>query len=271
VHAVDGANGSIAWSRSGRFSHALPGTTGIVQGTPAGLFTSFGGKNDEILAGTNQGTSDNTFFILDPLTGANRATYSHGLMGGVQGMGAVDYPGNTVFFLTNATTGTLWAFDLGPPGSPGLTLKPGYPVGLGVGASGSPVLREGRVYFAANADLVVHRVSDGVSRSVNLGDGTIKGFVFPDRRNVDLYLSTNGKVWGMRDTLDTEPPPLSYVWSATIPAPSIVLHRPGTDFLYVGGGNGCLYQIDVASGDPPSKKSVLLEAGSWIGAPSLDG
>lgn len=278
VHAVDAKNGSIAWSRSGRFSNALPNTPGAVQGTPAGLFTSFGGDNDAILVGTNRGPSGNTFFILDPMTGATGPPFSDGAMGGMLGMPAVDYlmHPNRVYFLTNSGTGTLWAFDLGVPGSPALAVPPGYPLNLAVGANGSPVLRNGRVYFGANTDLVVHRVSDGQTRSLNLGDGEIKGFVFPDRRSPDLYLSTGSTVWGVKDTLDTEPPPLTYLWSVTdIPTPSILLHRPNTNFLYVGGGDGRLYEIDVASGSPPTippaKKSVLLESNKQIGAPSLDG
>jgi hypothetical protein len=49
-----------------------------------------------------------------------------------------------------------------------------------------------------NADLVVYRLSDGQSRSLNLSDGQIKGFVFPDRRNEVLYLSTSSRVWAVR-------------------------------------------------------------------------
>jgi hypothetical protein len=47
VHAVDGENGSIAWSRSAAFKNTQlsPYTVGAVQGTPAGLFTSWG-QND---------------------------------------------------------------------------------------------------------------------------------------------------------------------------------------------------------------------------------
>ena len=57
-----------------------------------------------------------------------------------------------------------------------------------------------------------------------------------------------------------------------ISTPSIVLHRPGTDLLYVGGGDGRIYEINVADTDPQAtKKSIVLEPGAQIGAPSLDG
>ena len=109
--------------------------------------------------------------------------------------------------------------------------------------------------------------------ALNLSDGEVKGFAFPDRRNADLYLSTNTRVWGVNDTVDPANPNLVPLWSVTdIPTPSIVLHWPGTDYLYVGGGDGRLYEIDVASPTPQTtKKSVTLEANAQIGAPSLDG
>jgi outer membrane protein assembly factor BamB len=281
VHAVDGKNGSLAWSRSPLFGVGALPSSGGVQGTPAGLFKAFSGLNDALVVGSNVGAASNTLYLLDPVNGSNLSTHTHGNLGAVLGMGVVDYPGNRAFVLTTASAGTLWGFDLGPAGSPSLNPSPlvgGNPVAIGIsGASGSPVLRNGRLYFGVGNDLVLYRLSDGLRRSANLADGAIKGFVFPDRRNADLYLSTDNNVWGMRDTLESEPPPFTWLWQVTdITAPSIVLHWPGTDYLYVGGkdasGDGRLYQIDVASPTPEStKKSVLLEPDSQIFAPSLDG
>jgi len=273
VHAVDGKNGAIVWSRSPLFSSGALPNVGGVQGTPAGLFEAYYGSNDAILVGTNQGSSNNTFYMLDPVDGDNLSTFSNGNLGAVLGMGVVDYPGNRAFVLTTATNGTLWGFDLGTAGSPGLNALGGYPVTL-AGANGSPVLRNGRLYFGmVNTDVVARRLSDGKQSILGTGDGEVKGFVFPDRRNGDLYFSTNGKVWAVGDTLDPTDPMLTPRWIVTdIPTPSIVLHRPGTDYLYVGGGDGRLYEIDVAAGSPQStKKWVTLEAGSQVFAPSLDG
>ena len=211
---------------------------GGVQGTPAGLFKAYKGINDVILVGSNLGASNNTFYMLDPVDGLNVSTYSHGLLGAVQGMEVVDYPNNRVFFLTTASSGTLWGFDLGPAGSPSLNPSAGRRQPRGArAANGSPVLRDGRLYFGTtNGDLHVYRVSDGTQSTLGLWDGEVKGFVFPDRRNGDLYFSTNSRVWGVSDTLEPSTPMLTPRWSVDdIPTPSIVLHRPGTDFLYVGG------------------------------------
>jgi hypothetical protein len=270
VHAVNGESGAIAWSRSSRFgSTQLLYGTGAAQATPAGMFTSFGGSNDLILVGTNA-TSNNRFHMLDPVTGLDRSPYyAPGSMGGVAAMAAVDYPpGNRVYFLANSTTSTVFALNLGIAGVPAFSLAAGFPLNLGIAATGSPVLRGGRIYFPVNTDLALYRLSDATYRSMSVGDGPIKGFIFPDRRNTNLYFSTNGKVWGFKDTLDTEPPPFGFLWSVTVQSPSMVLHWTGTDYLYVGGGDGYLYQIDVSSG---ATRSVLLEASKQIGAPSLDG
>jgi hypothetical protein len=277
VHAVDGDNGSIAWSRSAAFKNTQLPSTGGVQGTPAGLFKAFGGQNDAILVGSNQ-TGSNTFFMLDPVTGGNIDTYSHTSMGGVQGMPVVDYGTNRVYFLTTSSTGTVWAFDMGPAGLPGLAVissPVAYPVPFVAGAGGSPVLRKGRLYFGlTDGEMFSYRLSDGAGKTtpLNLGDGQVKGFVFPDRRagNTDLYLSTNTSAWRVRDTSDPSPPSLVPAWSSAsdIPSPSIVLNWTNTNYVYVGGGDGKLYQIDVSSG---TKTSVLLEPSAIIAAPSLDG
>jgi len=48
----------------------------------------------------------------------------------------------------------------------------------------------------------------------------------------------------------------------------MVLQKPGTDFLYLGDGQGRLVQIKVSD---MSTTPLLLESGVQIGAPSLDG
>jgi hypothetical protein len=93
-------------------------------------------------------------------------------------------------------------------------------------------------------------------------DGNIKQFVFPDRRNGNLYVATDTRVTQWKDT-----PGLTSVYSWNVASPSAVLYRPNTDFLYVGSSDGQLYQLNVAD---HTTRSVLLD-GSQVGAPSLDG
>jgi len=188
-----------------------------------------------------------------------------------------DYAANRAHFVTTLPAGVLWTFDLGAAGLPAFTLAslPGTnPVSGTYGSNGSPVVRDGRVYFGVtNGDVLVYRLSDMHWSLLAPGNGEVKAFIFPDRRNDRVYFSTDGTIWGVADNLVSADPLLSVKWLVTdIPSPSPVLHWPNTNHLYVGGGDGRLYQIDVSLPAPQAfKKSVLLEAGKQIGAPSLDG
>jgi hypothetical protein len=99
----------------------------------------------------------------------------------------------------------------------------------------------------------------------NTGDGAVKGFVWPDRRNNNLYFSSNTWVQAVQDLGAS----FNRLWSLPIPNASMVLQKPGSDYIYVGNGNGQLIQIDVVT---QFQTPLTLEAsGVQIGAPSLDG
>jgi hypothetical protein len=277
VHAVDGEDGAIAWSRSAAFQNTqLPHGAGVM-GTPAGLFTSWGGQNDAILVGSDL-TSSNSFYALDPETGDVLSTFSNSAMGAVRGMPVVDYTINTnrVYFVTAlGSAGALWAFELGTGFPPlGLTALPGgNPAAPSYGSNGSPVLRNARLYYGnTNREVVAYRPASGQTRSMGGLDGEVKGFLFPDRRNNYFYFSTPSSVWGVTDTGSPDPM-LSLKWVVgDITTPSTVLHWPGTNHLYVGSGDGKLYQLDVSLPSPQTlEKFVPLESNAIIGAPSLDG
>jgi hypothetical protein len=104
---------------------------------------------------------------------------------------------------------------------------------------------------------------DGTLYGTATGDGTIKGFVWPDRRNDNLYFSTNTKVHAMRDTGSGF---VNVISAVSVTSPSMVLQKPNTDILYVGDGNGNLVQINLISG----VLSIALEPGVQMGAPSYD-
>ena len=264
LHSVDARDGRLVWSRSSAFSNALP-SLGGVQAPPAGLFKNFGGNNDMILVGTNNGS--NQFFALDPQTGGTLASYPHAQMGTVNGMAVVDYAANRVYFGTSTTNGTLFALDLGAVAAPGLTLslEPWNPKPMGSGTTGAPVLRNGRVYLGDSTNQIhALHLADGTSYSVGtLGDGPAKGFLWPDRRDDRLYFATTSKVQAVRDTGSF----FNQIWQVSVMTPSMVLLWPGTDYLYVGDGNGRLVQINV---NDQSSNTLVLESGSQIGAPSFD-
>jgi len=282
LHALDARTGAIVWSRSQRFNNTqlMPTFSTGVQATPAGLFKTWGGLNDMLLVGTATGAGSTKFFAINPATGATIDDYPNGgdtppgSIANVFGMAVVDYgTPNRVYFGTAGTAFTLWALDLGPSGSPDLSLSSmawnPKPLGIGSGANGSPVFRGGRLYIGTDsgAAAALHslRVSDGNLYSYTHGDGELKGFAWPDRRDGRLYFSTTGKVHGVND----DGTGITQLWAPmTFPSPSIVLQRPGTNYIYVGDGTGRLLRIDVVT---QAVTPVQLDLGSvQIGAPSLD-
>jgi hypothetical protein len=182
-------------------------------------------------------------------------------------MAVVDYASNGLFFVTTSPTATAFGLDMGPIGTPTLTLASvagGNPRAF-PGSNGSATLRNNRIIFGDVAgNVVAVDLTSGVAYSpVATGDGEVKGFVWPDRRDDRLYFATNNNVSAMRDNGSALVP----IWSLPFTTPSMVLQKPGTDFVYVGDGNGRLVQIRVSD---LSTVPLTLEPGVQIGAPSLD-
>jgi hypothetical protein len=286
VHAVDAKSGAILWE-------TLIGTA--AQAAPAGIFTAFGGKWSYLLVGT-RANNGNKFYALDPFTGAVVDTFPQGTENGVSGLGpisamaAVDYLRDQVYFgsrrgtLGDATE-TLWCLKLGPPSD---ALKLGWRLGTpGVTpgeVDGSPVLRGTRLYVGdADGKLWSLQVDGTDFYSRDLADGAVKGFPFPDRRNYDLFVATQTKVWGLTDAVGTS---LGYKWAIPVQGlnnPSPVLFRPGTNDLYVGVEDlyspgappyyAGLLKVDISTGSIVGKLELAVSATLpiQVGAPSLDG
>ena len=129
----------------------------------------------------------------------------------------MDYPTRRVYFASrerSAGKSTLWCLDVTAGGA---TLK--WKRALG-DIDGSPVLRNGVVYVGTNTGVVYALdADDGDTRwTFATGDGPIKGFVFPDRLDQDLYFSTTTRVWGLTDNGAAA----AQKWAAvtSIPSPS---------------------------------------------------
>ena len=270
VHSVDAASGALHWSTS--LSPAA------VNGAPAGIFTAFGGEHDAVFAGTSV-ADNNVFHALDPATGTPVTSFGFPAdpgIGPMLGMAAVDYsrsPQNRVYFTSRRGTApqTLWCLELGPPGSVVFTLR--WKVDVGE-ISGSPVLRNGRIYVGTDAGEVKSVDADlgplGVTRTVALGDGPVRDFVFPDRGSSDLYASTSNRVWRLTDPgVGTT---LTVLWpgGVAVPSPSVPVLQPGAAHLYVGGNDGKLYELTLPGG---AVKALPLDydPGAFVvGAPSFD-
>jgi len=272
VHAIDGKTGTIVWSRSSAFGSTQLPTAGGVQAQPAGLFKAFTGNNDMLLVGTNT-SATNTFFALDPATGLNLATYSHPSMGNVMGQAVVDYGSNRAYFLTQATGATLFSLDLGPAGTPMLALVLTTPflnpLPEPPGSTGSPVLRGNHLTWGDSSSQVngLDLLAGTAVYANSTGDGPVKGFVWPDRRDNRIYFASNTRVQCLKDT-GTSFTSCGGSWPVSVSSPSMVLQMPGTDFIYVGDSGGNLVQINVSN---QLTTSLPLENNVQIGSPSLDG
>lgn len=266
VHSVDTRTGAVNWSRT-----LSPAS---VIGAPAGVFTAFGGEHDAVLAGTSA-ANDNLLHALDPATGAPVASWGFPAnpgIGPILGMPVVDYsrsPQNRVYFASQqgSATETLWCLELGPAGPVSFALK--WKLNLG-NISGGPVQRGDRVYVGTDAGevLSLDAATGGGARTINLGDGPVRGFVFPDRASGDVYVSTSNKVWRLTDT--------GAGWTnqwpsgAPVPSPSPPLLRPGATHVYVGGSDGKLYQVAIPGGTVTSLALDFDPPGFVVGAPSYD-
>ena len=280
VYAVDASVGSAA---AAPWPAPAP-AGGLVQAAPAGLFTAFFGAHDYLLVGTRVAGADNVFRAFDPADGSLEGTFDNGGapngIGIISSMAAVDYATSRVYFTSGVRAGgsanTLWCLQLGPSGS---VFSLVWARALG-SIESAPVLRGGRVYVGStNGGGTLYSINaatgaSGDDRTFVHGDGPVKGFVFPDRNSPtgDLYFAGNTRVWGVTEIGAV----LANKFAAgiTLPGgavPSALLFHPASHFIYVGGSNGWLFQIDTLQAPPTADYAAQLGVGPLtIGAPSLD-
>jgi outer membrane protein assembly factor BamB len=261
AYAIDATTGAELWSEP---------LGDIVQAAPAGIFSAFGSIHDFVLVGTRDFPGTGVFHMLNADDGSVADSFDNQPpgMGIVSGMATIDYRNERVYFASRdgGDGRTLWCLDIGP-GT--LTERWGIPLG---DIDGSPVVRGDRVYVGNVAGEVyaVDADTGGIlwTPPFSTGDGQPKDFIFPDRWSDDLYFSTSNQVWGLSDV---GPNAVANFPAVNLPAgarPSILLHAPGTTWLYVGGSDGRLYQIDVSG--PTLDQVTLGDGTAVIGAPTLD-
>jgi outer membrane protein assembly factor BamB len=270
VYAVDAVSGQPKWQRP-----LLPAGS-LAQAAPAGLFTRFGAPFDMLFVGTWNSGGNNRFYALDAGSGTPLNFFDNGGapndVGVVSAGAAVDYTTRRVYFTSRAAglADTVWAFDAS---AAGISLAWSRAAG---DIDAAPIVRGGRVYVGTGAgEIRAYDASVGPSQGTEPWsspfltlDGAVRGFLFPDRLSTDLYFTTDAKVWSIRDDgADAAPN-----WSSTVvPSPSIPLfgRLGGLGHVYVGGGDGRLYQLDAATG--LQVRSIRLGDGlAAIGAPSMD-
>jgi hypothetical protein len=282
VYAIDASVGGAAtppW---------LLGPTsigGVVQAAPAGIFTAFGGAFDYLLVGTRDAAADNTFVAINPGDGSAIQAFDNGGgpgdgIGIINGAATVDYATSLVYFTSRAKAGgsanTLWCLQLGAvPGVFSLVRARGDIGDI----DSSPVLRGGRIYVGGTAgggtlySIDAATCDPALDRAFVHGDGQVKGFVFPSRSSPtgDVYFATDSRVWVVQDDGSTLAP--KYAGGVSLgggATPSVALNMPGSGFVYVGGSDGKLYQIDVSGASAVLKSVTLGDGSALVGGPSLD-
>jgi hypothetical protein len=278
VYVVNATLGGAA-----AFPWAPRSVAGMVQAAPAGIFSAWGGAQNYLLVGTRDDGADNALVALNPDTPGNIiGTFDNGGgsngIGIISGMAAVDYSTSRVYFTSrehpSGSNGTLWCVQMGPPGP---VLDPLWKRAL-QDIDSSPVLRGGRVYVGSvDGGGTVYSINAATGIIVDdrvfvHGNGAVRGFVWPDWGSNDLYFATDDLVWAITDSGG---PIMTNKFASGVSLgagvkPSTVLVVPGTSFVYVGGSDGTLYEIDAAGAVPSLKPRPLGDGQALVGAPSLD-
>jgi hypothetical protein len=273
VYCFNAESGALLWVANG----GLPLGDGIVA-PPSVLVQDFGATPANLaLVGTRNATSDNQLVALNLGNGSLAWAFDNGGgpgagIGIISGQPLVEYgTPPRVYFTSRRRAGgsasTVWALDVGA-GSAALAWAADH------GEIDGAVTRRGGVLYVGNNGGEVRalsRVSGGQNWSLNLGDGPVKGFVWPDALSSRLYASTSSRVHALVDNGGSASP----FWSTpltAVPNPSTPVLIGAT--LYVGGGDGRLHSaVANVGGPPPATTSVLLgdpTVPKVLGAPTFD-
>jgi subtilisin family serine protease/outer membrane protein assembly factor BamB len=265
VHAVDAVRGSTIWTS--------PVLGERIQAAPAGIFTAFGGAYDLVFAATRNSVADNAIVALRLSDGHVAWRFDNGggstAIGIVSGSASVDYALRRLYFASRSpaggSAGTLWCIEFTDLGA---SLVWARAIG---DVDGSPIVFGGKVYVGTNQSKVYAiDAATGVdlwTAPFDAGDGPVKGFVWPGFGTGELFFATTTTLHALTDggTSAVEK------WRITsIPSPSTPLFVPGSRYLLVGGGDGRLYQLNLATTTPVSTSEILGAGTAAVGAPSLD-
>ena len=269
VYAINADDGSKTWSEN---------IATMVQASPGGNFFAYDPlAKDVVLVGTRNSAGANALVALNVDDGVPVWSFTNlSSQGGddtdigiISGSVTVVYATRRLFFASRQKTGgsanTIWCIDF-DSGSPNLVWA--KPIG---NIDGSPILWGGVVYVGTNAgSLYALDAANGDNKwaPLALGDGAIKGFVFPQFGTDNRFVSTNGNVWSIADSGAARS--VNPGWPVTsVPSPSIPTYVPWSSEVFVGSGDGNLYQLDVTS-PVPTLSVTLGDGGGAVGAPTVD-
>ena len=271
VYAINADDGSKTWSKT---------IATMVQAAPGGNFVAYDvAAKDLVLVGTRNSAGANALVALNVADGTEMWSFKNlSSQGGddtdigiISGAVTVVYATHRLFFASRQKTGgsanTVWCIEFGS-GVPNLLWA--KPIG---NIDGSPTLWGGVLYVGTNAgSLYGLDAATGTNNwpPLALGDGAIKGFVFPQFGSNNRFVSTNGKVWSIADSGASAAVNSGWpVTSTDVPSPSIPTFLWGSSEVFVGSGDGKLYQLDVTA-PVPTTSVTLGDGGGAVGAPTVD-
>ncbi len=271
VYCFNARTGALLWVSNG----GVPLGDGIAT-PPSVMVQDFGiTPGNFVLVGTRNTTSDNRLVALHLSSGAVAWSFDHG--GGPNGIGLingqvlVEYgAAPRVYFASRRRAGgsadTLWAVNVGV--STG-THAWSAPVGE---VDGAVTRRAGTLYVGNNAGEVwsLSSLSGAINWNLSLGDGPVKGFVWPDAFSARLYVSTSTKVHALTDMGVSAVP----FWTPALPAPNPSTPVLVNGVLYFGGSSGLLHAVLAGIGGPPPTPSVVVlgdpSVPKVVGTPTFD-
>jgi len=271
VYCVNANTGAQIW----KDNHAAQPANSMIQGAPAGEFTTYGGTYNLVFAGTRNATANNVFYALDATTGADAWSFDNG--GGANGIGIitgdpwVSFSAHKVYFTSRkksgGSSGTVWCLDYTNNSA---SLCSGFPIAAD-DSDGSITIWNGSIYVGNNTGKVYSfNATTGAQNWVfDTADGPVKGFINPDftGATTDLYLATTNKVWALTNNGGSA----TQRWVvSSIAYPSIPIF---TAFgrMYVGSSDGKLYELSTLASGSPTVKSLTLGTGdASVGSPSFD-
>jgi outer membrane protein assembly factor BamB len=225
--------------------------------------------------GTRNASTANAFVGLDPTTGGRNWAFDNG--GGASGIGiingqaAVDASANRVYFASRAraggSNGTLWCLSF--TNATASLCSGSWPRALG-DIDGSPVLAGSALYVGTNGGTVyaVDPATGTTLWSNALGDGAIKGFVWPvyNASPGVFYVSTTNKVHRLTYTSGSA---ATVTWSASIAGASIPYYDGAR--LYLGSTDGRLHQLSNLGNSTPTDTLLVIGAGTdAVGSAAVD-
>jgi len=285
VYAVNTDTGVLDWLVNPA-SAPFVASAGLQAKLFSGVAYTLG--QDLVVAGTHNGatTSGNKFVALNANTGATVWTVT-GNVGAVPALDivnaapAIDYTHNAIWFTSRSNGGTaqpsLWKVD---PNAGTLLLSASLgPIDY------SPTLAPSSdilfVSVSGGSLLAIDPSSGATMASVNPGDGGLKSSaaVATTVLPYTVVFSTSTKVWAYKFACVPIPNvclpggggTFTLVWGGTaITSPSAPLTYSSLTKVYVGGGDGKIHELDLATGVDGKQRVLNSSVGVTVGDVSID-